>query len=378
MRIRRWNLSPNRTWACSLPPSLPPPPSSLLPTPSFLLPPPSLIHLIYTGGTLGMVRRPDGALEPAGIGGVLEHVPELRRVAACDHFTLEPPRDSVDLGPADWLALAQHIDRNDDGYDGFVILHGTDTMVYTAAALSFLLEGLRKPVILTGAQAPVGDVRTDARNNLITAVELAASGHPQTAEVGIFFGHRLLRGNRAVKTSISAFDAFTSPDCPPLAQVGTSITFPPVPPLPSRPARLCTHRRLEPGVALVKLFPGLSPDLLGHLIDAPIRGLVLETFGSGNIPATPGLAEVLGEAIAGRDLLVVAITQQMQGSVHLETYAAGRRLLDAGVVSGYDMRPHTALVKLMFLLGQDLEQAERRRLLTANLRGELTETGSHL
>lgn len=337
-----------------------------------------MIHLIYTGGTLGMVRRPDGALEPAGIAGVLDYVPELRRVAQCDHFSLEPPRDSVDLGPADWLALAQHIGRRYDDYDGFVILHGTDTMVYTAAALSFLLEGLRKPVILTGAQVPMGDVRTDARNNLITAVELAASGQPQVAEVGIYFGNHLLRGNRAVKTSISAFDAFTSPDCPPLAQVGTAIAFPPGPRLPSGPDHLIVHNRLEASVALVKLFPGLSASLLRHLIDAPLRGLVLETFGSGNIPATPGLVEALAEAVAARDLLVVAITQQTQGTVHLETYAAGRRLLDAGVVSGCDMRPHTALVKLMFLLGQEMEQTTRRRLLTTNLRGELTKHESHL
>ncbi len=209
-----------------------------------------------------MVRRPDGALEPAGIGGVLQHVPELRRVANCDHFTLEPPRDSVDIGPDDWLALARHIGGCYDRYDGFVVLHGTDTMVYTAAALSFLLEGLRKPVILTGAQVPVGDVRTDARNNLITAVELAASGHPQTAEVGIFFGHQLLRGSRAVKTSISAFDAFTSPDCPPLAQVGTAIAFPPLPPLPPLPDVLTVYQRLEAGVALVKLFPASAPTCL--------------------------------------------------------------------------------------------------------------------
>ncbi len=331
-----------------------------------------MIHLIYTGGTLGMVRRPDGALEPAGIGGVLAHVPELGQVARCDHFTLEPPRDSADLGPADWLALARHIGDRYDRYDGFVILHGTDTMVYTAAALSFLLEGLRKPVILTGAQVPIGQVRNDARTNLITAVELAAAGQPQAAEVGIYFHDRLLRGNRAVKTSISAFDAFTSPDCPFLAQVGAAITYPTVPRVPAGPDHLVVHRRLDTGVALVKLFPGITPELLASLIDAPIRGLVLEAFGSGTIPATHGLVEVLADAIAARDLLVVAISQQMQGSVRLESYAAGRRLLEAGVVSGYDMQPHTALVKLMYLLGQDLDQTERRRLLATDLRGEMT------
>ena len=331
-----------------------------------------MIHLMYTGGTLGMVRRPDGAQEPAGIQGLLDQIPELGLVAETDHCTLEPPRDSVDLTPADWLRLARHIGEHYDNCDGFVILHGTDTMVYTAAALSFLLEGLHKPVILTGAQLPIGEVRNDARNNLLTAVELAACGQPQTREVGIYFNDHLLRGNRAVKTSIFAFDAFESPNCPPLARVGTGVAFPPAPQRPPGPDQLTVHQHLGDHVALVKLTPGLSPDLLTYLIDAPLRGLVLETFGSGNIPNTPGLVKTLAGAIAQRDLLVVAITQQLRGSVNLDAYAAGRRLLDAGVVSGHDMTPHTALVKLMFLLGQDMEHAKRRRLLGANLRGELT------
>jgi len=189
-----------------------------------------MIHLIYTGGTIGMVRRQDGALVPAEIDDLLTYVPELNLVADWDYSQLDPPRDSVDLGPQDWLRLARHIEENYDRYEGFVILHGTDTMVYTAAALSFLLEGLSKPVILTGAQLPIGTVRNDARNNLITAMELAASGHPQAAEVGIYFNDRLLRGNRAVKTSIFAFDAFDSPNFPPLARVGVSIHFPPIRP----------------------------------------------------------------------------------------------------------------------------------------------------
>ncbi|HEY54150.1 MAG TPA: asparaginase, partial [Caldilineae bacterium] len=307
-----------------------------------------------------------------GIQGLLDQIPELELVAETDHCTLEPPRDSVDLTPADWLHMARHIAEHYDNYDGFVILHGTDTMVYTAAALSFLLEGLNKPVILTGAQLPIGEVRNDARNNLLTAVELAACGHPQVAEVGIYFNDRLLRGNRAVKTSIFAFDAFESPNCPPLARVGTGIAYPPAPHRPPDPDRLTIHQRLGDNVALLKLAPGLSPDLLTYLIDAPIKGLVLETFGSGNISNTPGLVQVLAEAIAQRDLLVVAITQQLRGSVNLDAYAAGRRLRDAGVVSGYDMTPHTALVKLMFLLGQDIDHEARRRLLGTNLRGELT------
>ncbi len=332
-----------------------------------------MIHLIYTGGTIGMVQRDDGALEPAGIDDLLKYAPELGQITAWDYCTLEPPRDSVDLGPKDWLQLARHIESAYHQYDGFVILHGTDTMVYTASALSFLLEGLRKPVILTGAQLPIGAVRNDARNNLITAMELAAIGHPQVAEVGIYFNDRLLRGNRAVKTSIFAFDAFDSPNFPPLARVGVSIHYPSIPPPPPRPDRLKVYQALAPQVALIKLFPGLSPRLLASLIDAPIQGLVLETFGAGNIPAAPGLIESIERAILERGLLAVAITQQLQGSVHLGAYAAGRRLRDAGVVSGRDMTPYAALVKLMFLLARDdLSLEEKRDQLARNLRGELT------
>lgn len=331
-----------------------------------------MIHLIYTGGTLGMVKRADGALIPASLDSLLKYIPELSQVAECDYFTLDPPRDSVDIGPADWLRLGQHIAGVYERYEGFVILHGTDTMVYTAAALSFLLEGLQKPVILTGAQAPIGQVRNDARNNLITAVELAASGHPQTREVAIFFHDRLFRGTRAVKTSITAYDAFASPNCPPLAQVGAHIHFPLVPPLPPAPPLLVLHPYLQTQVALIKLFPGMTPDIFGYLTRAPIRGLVLETFGSGNFPDIPCLLQALEMAIEERQLLVVAITQQLHGSVCLDAYATGRRLLDAGVVSGADMTPHAALVKLMYLLAQDLDHEKRRQALAVNLRGELT------
>ncbi len=231
-----------------------------------------MIHLMYTGGTLGMVRRPDGALEPAGIQGLLDQIPELDLVAETDHYTLEPPRDSVDLRPEDWVAMAQHIGECYDDYDGFVILHGTDTMVYTAAALSFLLEGLAKPVILTGAQLPIGEVRNDARNNLLTAVELAACGHPQTAEVGIYFDDRLLRGNRADKYSVFAFDAFKSPNCPPLARVGTGIQFPATPERPPSSGLLSVHQQLDDQVALIKFVPGLAPNLCPISSTPPSEG----------------------------------------------------------------------------------------------------------
>ena len=335
-----------------------------------------MIHIIYTGGTIGMVRRSDGALEPASIEDLLKYAPELDQLGKWDYASLDPPRDSVDLGPEDWIALARHISERYDRYSGFVILHGTDTMVYTASALSFLLEGLHKPVILTGAQLPIGAVRNDARSNLITAVELASSNHRHVKEVGIYFDGVLLRGNRAIKTSIFAFDAFTSPNFPPLARVGVYIHYPAIPPRPPSPDRLIVHQKLSPEVALVKLFPGLTPRLLDSFIDAPIRGLVLETFGTGNIPSTPGLIGVIERAVTERDLLTVAITQQQQGIVQLHTYAAGRRLLNAGVVSGHDMTPNTALVKLMFLLAQtQLSPEERRQRLSANLRGELSEPG---
>ncbi len=336
-----------------------------------------MIHLIYTGGTIGMVRRNDGALEPAGIEDMLIYAPELDLVAQWDYATLSPPRDSVDLGPQDWLRLARHIGQRYHRYDGFVILHGTDTMVYTAAALSFLLEGLQKPVILTGAQLPIGSVRNDARNNLITAMSLAASKHPQVQEVGIFFDDHLLRGNRAIKTSIFDFDAFSSPNFPPLARVGVSTQFPTLPPRPPAPEHLHVYQQLATDVALIKLFPGITPHLLAALLDAPIKGLVLETFGSGNVPATPGLMDVIKQAVTQRNLLAVAITQQQRGSVQLNAYAAGQQLLEAGVVSGHDMTPYTALVKLMFLLGQkNMPLNTLQQQLTSNLRGELTEPGT--
>ncbi len=332
-----------------------------------------MIHLIYTGGTIGMVRRSDGALEPASIEDLLKYAPELDLLGGWDYATLAPPRDSVDLGPQDWLRLARHIGKRYHDYDGFVILHGTDTMVYTAAALSFLLEGLHKPIILTGAQLPIGAVRNDARSNLITAIELAASGHPQVQEVGIYFNGLLLRGNRAIKTSIFAFNAFDSPNFPPLARVGVYIHYPAIPPRPPAPDQLTVHQQLSTDVALIKLFPGITPSLLESLIDAPIKGLVLETFGSGNIPDTKGLIDIIERAISQRGLLTVAITQQRQGIVQLHAYAAGRRLLDAGVVPGYDMTPSTALVKLMFLIAQTQMSSQARRThLASNLRGELT------
>ena len=332
-----------------------------------------MIHLIYTGGTIGMVRRHDGALEPASIEDLLKYAPELDLLGKWDYATLAPPRDSVDLGPQDWLRLAHHIGNRYHDYDGFVILHGTDTMVYTAAALSFLLEGLHKPVILTGAQLPIGAVRNDARSNLITAVELAASGHPQVQEVGIYFNGLLLRGNRAIKTSIFAFNAFDSPNFPPLARVGVYIHYPAIPLRPPAPDQLTVHQQLSADVALIKLFPGITPSLLASLIDAPIKGLVIETFGSGNIPDTKGLISIIEQAVSQRELLTVAITQQRQGIVQLHAYAAGRRLLDAGVVPGYDMTPSTALVKLMFLIAQtQMSSQARREHLASNLRGELT------
>jgi len=279
----------------------------------------------------------------------------------------------VDLGPQDWIKLARHIGERYDEYDGFVILHGADTMIYTVAALSFLLEGLHKPVILTGAQLPIGAVQNDARNNLITVVELASIRHPSVKEVGVYFDGLLLRGNRAVKTSLFTFDAFSSPNFPPLARVGVYIHYPTIPPRPSIPEHLTVHQKLSSKVALIKIFPGMTPQLLDALIDAPIRGLVLETLGSGNIPGAPGLLEVIERAVSERRLLTVDITQQRREIVQLHAYAAGRRLLDAGVVSGNDMTPSVALVKLMFLLAQKhLSSDERRRQLASNLRGELS------
>ena len=337
------------------------------------------VLLIYTGGTIGMIENPEtGALESFNFAHLLDHAPELKRfdfhIAT---YQFIPPIDSSDMEPSDWIKLVEIISGNYELYDGFVILHGTDTMSYTASALSFMLENLGKPVILTGSQLPIGLLRTDGKENLITAIEIAAASYPDgtpiVAEVCILFENNLMRGNRTTKINAENFNAFRSHNFPVLARAGVHIIYEshllrkPSPTLPLKP-----HYQLNNNVIIFTLFPGIQEKIVSNLFQSSvIKAVVMKTFGSGNAPQKKWLIELLKEA-AKRNVIVVNISQCPIGSVEMERYETGRQLLSAGVISGYDITPESAITKLMFLLAQELPVDEIRKRMNADIAGEIT------
>ena len=340
----------------------------------------SRVLLIYTGGTIGMNRNPQtGALEPFDFEHLLLSVPELKQFdTEIDTFQFSPPIDSSDMSPQLWTDLSHVIADNYDQYDGFVVLHGTDTMAYTASALSYMLGNLTKPVIFTGSQLPIGQLRTDGKENLITAVSIAAArdgdGRPYVPEVGIYFGGRLLRGNRTTKQSAEAFSAFASFNCPALAHAGVDITYRRY--LILRP----DYRRpmqpfyaLDPNVIIISLFPGMRGDILQHILQTPgLKAVVMRTFGSGNAPRHPWLLSALREA-TDRGLVIVNISQCIQGAVEMSRYDCGLHLQEAGVLSGLDSTVESAVTKLMHLLARYPDDPDAvRALMSQNLRGEIT------
>ena len=339
----------------------------------------SKVLLIYTGGTIGMKRnRETGALEPFDFDQLLTRMPELQELpveTASRQF--DPPIDSSDMSPRLWTELAGIIANSYADYDGFVILHGTDTMAYSASALSFMLEGLTKPVIFTGSQLPIGVPRTDGKENLISAVEIAAAadeeGHALVPEVSIFFDSVLIRGNRATKLSAEAFNAFASPDCPPLAEAGIRIRYNRsvirYPDDWSRPLKV--HDRLDTRVAILKVHPGITPELVTVFLLAPeIRAVILETYGSGNAITRPWFLTLVREA--GKTKAIVNVTQCKSGSVNMDIYATGRTLKLAGVVSGYDITTEAALGKLFVLLGENPDNEAVKNRFGEDLCGEIS------
>ena len=336
------------------------------------------ILLIYTGGTIGMIENETtGALESFNFEYLMEYFPQVKKL---NHdiasYSFNPPIDSSDIEPQSWEILAEIISNNYESYDGFVILHGTDTMAYTASALSFMLENLSKPVILTGSQLPIGMLRTDGKENLITSIEIAGAkdenGNPIVPEVCIFFENKLLRGNRTTKINAEEFSAFRSFNYPALAEAGIHIKYNKalIKEFKSKP--LITHNKFNPNVVILTLFPGIQEEIVHSVLHVKaIKAVVLKTYGSGNAPQKDWLVRELKEAIE-RGIIVINITQCAAGAVEMDRYETGIQLQKIGVISGYDCTSECAITKLMFLLGQGFNTQKIRQLMETNLAGELT------
>lgn len=340
----------------------------------------SSLLLIYTGGTIGMRQdASDQTLKPFDFSQILEEVPEIRKFdVAIDSYTFDPLIDSSDVDPCIWQRLAELIRDRYDSYDGFVILHGTDTMSYSASALSFMLDGLTKPVIFTGSQLPIGVPRTDGRENLISSVEIAAArdseGHALVPEVCICFGSKLMRGNRTVKVNAEAFKAFRSPNYPVLAEAGISIRY------NSEYIRkpldwyqnISVNTNLDTRVSILKIHPGMTRATLDYfLCDPGTRAVILETYGAGNAPSAPWFIQSIAGACS-RGKIIINVTQCLAGTVDMNLYATGKSLEKVGVLNGYDGTTESTLAKLFYLLGKSSDNIWVKDMLVRNLKGEIT------
>jgi len=335
------------------------------------------ILIIYTGGTIGMVNDPGtDSLIPFDFDNILKNVPELRNFDfQIKNHSFDPPIDSSDINPDVWAKLVSLIEENYNSFDGFVILHGTDTMAYTASALSFMMHNLDKPVILTGSQLPLGTVRTDGKENLITALEIAAAqknGQAMVPEVCIYFQDKLFRGNRTTKYNAENFRAFRSDNYPPLAEAGIHIKYNyPYIRYSTDDGKFHVSKKMNTGVALLKIFPGIQRSFVNAVLNAPgIEAVVLETFGSGNAPTAGWFLEEIDDAVS-KGLLILNVTQCLAGSVEMERYATGVRLHELGVLSGYDITTESAITKLMFLLQENERKEEVKKFLNMSLKGEI-------
>lgn len=337
------------------------------------------ILIVYTGGTIGMIEdAATKALRPFDFSHLMENVPKVKKLDyVIDNIQFQTPIDSSDMDVTHWQSIVRSIADNYDNYDGFVVLHGTDTMSYTASALSFMLENLRKPVIITGSQLPIGEVRTDGEENLITAVQIAAAtdrhGAPMVQEVAILFENYLWRGNRSTKRSADNFNAFKSHNYPELAKIGLGINFHEEALLrqPYNGRQLHTHFSLDTNVMIIDLFPGIEESTLRHQLATPgIKGIVLKTYGAGNASTARWFTDAISETVK-RGVIIFNVTQCVNGSVQ-KLYEAGHALAATGVVPGHDITAEAAITKMMFLFGAGISTEEISRRLSQPICGELT------
>lgn len=340
----------------------------------------SALLLIYTGGTIGMKQdMKDLTLKPFDFSQILDEVPEIRKFAfKIDTYSFEPPIDSSDVEPSLWQDLARLIKDKYEDYDGFIILHGTDTMSYSASALSFMLDGLTKPVIFTGSQLPIGVPRTDGKENLISAVEIASAkdeeGHPAVPEVCVCFDSLLMRGNRSTKVNSEVFRAFQSPNFPPLAEAGINIRY------NNEYIRkpndwyqsLTINTELDTRVSILKIHPGITPEVVRNILcGKDTRAIIIETYGSGNAPTRDWFLDIVKESSA-MNKIIVNVTQCLAGTVNMNIYANGKALERAGVIDGYDSTTESALAKLFYLMGKSRDNEWVKAMMSRNLKGEIS------